>query len=194
MTETSVIQEAAGAEDAAAPDPPASPPADPPDPPDALSAVSAERDQLAAEKVDLQDRFLRSQAEFQNFRKRAEKERMEFAEYASAEAVRTLLPVLDDFERALKVESADREFVKGMELIYQRLHDSLKKLGLQPIVSGGQPFDPHLHHAVEMVETEEAADHTVLEEYQRGYYFKNRLLREAMVKVAVAPASETENK
>jgi len=162
------------------------------DPPDPLTAVTAERDRLAAEQKELQDRLLRGQAEFQNFRKRAEKERLEFAEYASSEAARTLLPVLDDFERALKIESLDKEFAKGMELIYQRLSDSLKKLGLEPIISEGQPFDPHVHHAVEMVETEDVPDHTVLEEYQRGYNFKNRPLRPAMVKVAVAPA-KTEN-
>ena len=75
-------------------------------------------------------------------------------------------------------------------MIYQRFYDSLKKLGLEPIVSAGQPFDPHVHHAVEMVETDEAADHTVLDEYQRGYNFKNRLLRPAMVKVAVERGSK----
>jgi molecular chaperone GrpE len=154
------------------------------------STLEAERDQLAAEKAALHDLYLRGQAEFQNFRKRVEKERIEFAEYASTEAVRALLPILDDFERALKVESADKEFTKGMELIYQRLYESLKKLGLEPIVSTGQPFDPHIHHAVEMVETDDAADHTVLDEYQRGYNFKGRLLRPAMVKVAVEPASK----
>jgi molecular chaperone GrpE len=175
------------AEDPPAPDLDGAPVSDPPDP---LAALVAERDQLAADKAELQDRILRSQAEFQNSRKRAEKERFEFAEYASTEAVRALLPVLDDFERALKVESADTEYAKGMELIYQRFFEALKKLGLEPIVSIGQPFDPHIHHAVEMVETEEAADHTVLDEFQRGYNFKGRLLRPAMVKVAVEPASE----
>ena len=136
---------------------------------------------------------MRAQAEFQNFRRRVEKERLELLGYASTEAVRALLPVLDDFERALKVEAPDGElageYVKGIELIYQRLYEALKKLGLEPIVSTGQPFDPHIHHAVEMVETEEAADHTVLDEFQRGYNFKGRLLRPAMVKVAVTPPS-----
>lgn len=164
-----------------------SPVADPPDP---MAALTAERDQLAAEMADLQDRFLRNQAEFQNSRKRAEKERVEFAEYASTEAVRALLPILDDFERATKAESSDKEYSKGMQMIYQRFYDSLKKLGLEPIVSAGQPFDPHVHHAVEMVETDEAPDHTVLDEYQRGYNFKSRLLRPAMVKVAVEPGSK----
>jgi molecular chaperone GrpE len=188
MTAESVKRNAqAAAEDPPAPEPDGASVSDSTDP---LAALIAERDQLAAEKAELQDRILRSQAEFQNSRKRAEKERLEFAEYASTEAVRALLPVLDDFERALKVESADTEHAKGMELIYQRFYDSLKKLGLEPIVSTGQPFDPHIHHAVEMVETEEADDHTVLDEFQRGYNFKGRLLRPAMVKVAVEPASE----
>jgi molecular chaperone GrpE len=163
------------------------------DPPPSAPDAVAERDQLAAEKAELQDRLLRAQAEFQNFRRRVEKERLELLAYASTEAVRALLPVLDDFERALKVETPGQEpaneYVKGIELIYQRLYEALKKLGLEPIVSTGQPFDPHIHHAVEMVETEVAADHTVLDEFQRGYNFKGRLLRPAMVKVAVTPPS-----
>src|SRR5262249_51977175 len=140
---------------------------------------------LAAEKAELTDRNLRTQAEFQNFRKRIEKEKIELLEYASTEAVRALLPVLDDFERALKVECSDKEYAKGMELIYQRLYDQLKKLGLEPIDTAGKAFDPHVHHAVEMVETTEAPDQTVLAEFQRGFNFKGRLLRPAMVKVAV---------
>jgi molecular chaperone GrpE len=157
-------------------------------PPD-LAAVTAERDRLAAEKAELQDRYLRGQAEFQNLRKRVERERRETLEYASIEAVRTLLPVLDDFERALKVETADRDYAKGMELIYQRLFEALKKLGLEPIESIGQPFDPQVHHAVDKAENEEVPEDTVLEEFQRGYNFKGRLLRAAMVKVAVRPSS-----
>jgi molecular chaperone GrpE len=161
-----------------------------PAPASAIDELTAERDRLAAEKAEMQDLLLRGQAEFQNFRKRVEKERVEFAEYSSTEAVRALLPIIDDFERALKTETADREFSKGMQLILQRLYESLKKLGLEPLVSTGQPFDPHVHHAVEMVETLDAPDHTVFEEYQRGYNFKGRLLRPAMVRVAVEPASQ----
>ena len=157
------------------------------DPPAALDAITAERDRLAAENAELQDRFLRAQAEFQNLRKRVDKDRLEFSEYASMEAVRTLLPIVDDFERALETETADKKYAQGLELIRQRLFDALKKLGLEPMVVVGQPFDPHVHHAVEMVETEDAPDHTVLAEFQRGYNFKGRLLRPAMVKVAVEP-------
>ncbi len=140
-----------------------------------------------AEKAELNERVLRTQAEFQNFRRRVEKERLELSEYASMEAVRTLLPILDDFERALKVEHGGNEYAKGIELIHQRFGAALQKLGLEPIVSEGQIFDPNLHHAVEMAETEDAPDQTVLAEYQRGYNFKGRLLRAAMVKVAVQP-------
>lgn len=157
-----------------------------------LAGLTAERDRLAAEKSELQDRFLRSQAEFQNLRRRIEKEKVEWHEYAATEAVRALLPILDDFERALKVENSSKDYTKGMELIYQRLFDALKKLGLEPIDSVGKPFDPHVHHAVEKKEAEEAAADTVLEEFQRGYNFKGRLLRPAMVKVAVAPVSKIE--
>ncbi|MCU1336634.1 MAG: GrpE protein [Bryobacterales bacterium] len=157
------------------------------DSPAALEAITAERDRLAAENAELQDRCVRAMAEFQNFRKRSEKDRLEFSEYASIEAVRTLLPIVDDFERALQTETADKTYAHGLELIRQRLFDALKKLGLEPIVVQGEPFDPHIHHAVEMVETEEVPDHTVLGEFQRGYNFKGRLLRPAMVKVAVEP-------
>lgn len=155
-----------------------------------LAAVTAERDQLATDKVELHDRLLRAQAEFQNLRKRTERERVELFEYASMEAVRTLLPVLDDFERAMKTESSDRVYATGIELIYNRFYDTLKKLGLEPIDSKGKPFDPQIHHAVDMVETDEAPDHTVLDEFQRAYNFKGRLLRPAMVKVAVQPSSK----
>jgi molecular chaperone GrpE len=99
--------------------------------------------------------------------------------------VKTFLPILDDFERALKIESSDKEYARGMELIYQRFEDMLKKLGLEPISTLGTIFNPHLHNAVDMVETDEQPDQTILDEYQRGYYFKGRLLRPAMVKVAV---------
>jgi len=155
------------------------------DPAVALAAIVSERDQLLAERADLQDRLLRRQAEFDNFRRRAERERADVLEYAATDTVRTLLPIVDDFERALKVESADKDYVRGMELIYQRLTTALAKMGLEPIVAEGQPFDPNVHHAIEMVETDEVPDHTVLSEFQRGYNFRGRLLRTAMVKVAV---------
>ncbi len=160
--------------------------ADQADPPaSSLASVTAERDRLVEEKNDLLDRLLRRQAEFDNFRRRAERERADVLEYAHTESVRAILPILDDFERALKMESSDKEYSRGMELIYQRFSDALKKLGLEPINSKGQKFDPNLHHAVDTVETDDVADHTILEEFQRGYNFRGRLLRPAMVKVAV---------
>jgi molecular chaperone GrpE len=152
-----------------------------------LASVTAERDQLARERSDIYDQFLRLRADFENFRKRAQRERAEFSEFATMEAVRAVLPVLDDFERALSVETADAEYAKGMGLIYQRLFDALKKLGLEPVESEGQKFDPSLHHAVETEKTAEVDDHTILQVHQRGYNFKGKLLRPAMVKVAVQP-------
>jgi molecular chaperone GrpE len=151
----------------------------------ALESLTAERDRLLEEKNDLMDRLLRRQAEFDNFRRRAERERADVLEYANTETVRSILPILDDFERALKVDSGGKEYARGMELIHQRFSDALKKLGLEPISAKGLQFDPHIHHAVEMAETDQVADHTILEEYQRGYNFRGRLLRPAMVKVAV---------
>lgn len=152
-----------------------------------FSEAIAERDRALKEKAELQDLLQRRQAEFDNFRRRNERERAELLEYGTMDVLKALLPVLDDFERALKVESADKEHARGIELIYQRLLELLKKLGLEPVSSEVPIFNPHIHHAVEMVDTKEHPDQTILEEYQRGYYFKGRLLRPAMVKVAVNP-------
>jgi molecular chaperone GrpE len=148
----------------------------------------AERDRLASlskEKAEIQDLLQRRQAEFENYRRRSERERGELLEFAAMDTVKALLPILDDFERALKLEGSGKEYAKGMELIYQRLSEAMKKLGLEPISSDVPVFNPHIHHAVEMVDTKDHPDQTILEEYQRGYYFKGRLLRPAMVKVAV---------
>jgi molecular chaperone GrpE len=152
-----------------------------------LGEIIAERERLTKEKNELQELLQRRQAEFDNFRRRTERERGELADYASMEAIRSLLPILDDFERALKTETADKTYARGMELIYQRLVETLSKSGLEPVSSEVKIFNPHIHHAVEMVDTTEHADQTILEEYQRGYYYKGRLLRPAMVKVAVNP-------
>lgn len=150
-----------------------------------LAALAAERDRLEADKLELTDRLLRRTAEFENFRRRVERERAELVEFASSAVVGELLPVLDDFERALQAGSADKEYARGMELIYQRLLETLKRNGLEPLACVGQKFDPHLHHAVEMAPDTEAEDQTILEERARGYNFRGRLLRPAMVKVAV---------
>jgi molecular chaperone GrpE len=150
-----------------------------------MAALAAERDQLAAAKAELEDRMLRARAEFDNARRRGERERSDFLQFAAMDLVKELLPVVDDFERALKVETADRDYARGIELIYQRLVETLKKIGLEPIDTTGKLFDPNLHQAVDRVETGEAEDMAILCEYQRGYNFKGKLLRPAMVRVAV---------
>ncbi len=101
--------------------------------------------------------------------------------------VREILPAVDDFERALKHETTDQEYAKGVELIYQRLAETLKKMGLEKVETAGRRFDPNLHQAVQRVETADAEDQTILDEFQKGYNFRGRLLRPAMVKVAVKP-------
>jgi len=157
------------------------------DPAQQLAAVAEERDKADAERKVLADRLIRFQAEFDNYRKRVDRERMELLEFASIEAVRSILPIADDFERALKSDGAEKEYARGMEMIYQRLMEVLTKLGLEPIAAVGQKFDPNLHHAVNKEQTEEQEEDTILDEYQKGYYFKGRVLRPSMVKVAVKP-------
>jgi molecular chaperone GrpE len=153
----------------------------------AEGTLEAELQKLRAERDSLLDRLARAQAEFENARRRASKEQQEFRDYATLDAIKSLLPVIDSFERALHVKSDAADFRSGIELIYKQLQDALAKLGVRPVPAVGEPFDPHYHEAIEMVETDEAADHEVLEELQRGYKFKDRLLRPAMVKVAKNP-------
>ena len=152
-----------------------------------LTALTAERDQLAAEKAEMQEMLQRRQADFDNFRRRTERERADFAQYAGMEVVREVLPIVDDFERALKSDATSKDYAKGIEMIRSRLSDTLRKLGLEPIEAEGKLFDPHLHQAVEKVQTEAAEDHQILDEFQKGYFFKGKLLRPSMVKVAVRP-------
>jgi molecular chaperone GrpE len=147
--------------------------------------LDAVRERLEAEVAKLNDLLLRRAAEFDNYRKRVDRERSENAEYASMNAVKDLLPVLDDLERALQAEPADPQHAKGLQLIYQRMYDTMQKLGLEPIEAEGRPFDPAIHHAIEMVESDAAADQIVLADLLRGYSFKGRLLRPSMVRVAV---------
>jgi len=145
----------------------------------------SELERLKAEHATLLDRLARLQAEFENARKRAAREQQEFREYAVADAIKALLPILDSFERALQSGSQETsEFRSGVDLIYKQLHDTLSKLGLRTIPAKGEVFDPHVHQAIEMVDTAQAPDHQVLEELQHGYKLKDRMLRPAMVKVA----------
>jgi len=143
-----------------------------------------EIEKLRAERDALIDRLARMQADFDNARKRAAKEQADFRDYALADTVKTLIPVLDSFDRALKTSPEKSEFHSGVELIHKQLQDALAKIGVQPIFADGQQFDPRYHEAIEMVDTEEARDNDVLEELQRGYKLKDRLLRPAMVRVA----------
>jgi molecular chaperone GrpE len=151
------------------------------------AAPESELQNLKAERDSLLDRLARAQAEFENARRRAGKEQQEFRDYAVADAIKSLLPVVDSLERALQVKSDAAEFRGGVELIYKQLQAVLAKLSVNAIVSKGEAFDPRFHEAVEMVETSDAPDHQVVEELQRGYKFKDRLLRPAMVKVARNP-------
>jgi molecular chaperone GrpE len=151
------------------------------------SGPAAELQKLKAERDSLLDRLARAQAEFENARRRASKEQQDFRDYAAADAIKPLLPVLDSFERALLVKSDPGDFRSGVELIYKQLQDALAKAGVKAIPAKGEQFDPHVHEAIEMVETTDAADHEVIEELQRGYKIKDRLLRPSMVKVAKNP-------
>src|SRR5579864_1540241 len=152
-----------------------------------ISVAEAQLQKLKAERDTLLDRLARAQAEFENARRRASKEQQDFRDFASVETIKSLLPVIDSFERALQAKSDMGEFRTGVELIYKQLQDVLAKLGVQPIPAKGQQFDPHVHEAIEMVDTPDAGDHEVLDEWQRGYKFKDRLIRPAMVRVARNP-------
>ena len=150
--------------------------------------AQTELEKLKAERDTLLDRLARSQAEFVNARKRAAREQQEFRDYASADVIKALLPIFDSFERALQAPaSQSSEFRNGIELIYKQLQNTLARLGVRPVPAKGEPFDPHLHEAIEMVETTDVPDHQVIEELQRGYKLKERLLRPAMVRVAKEP-------
>ena len=157
----------------------------PPAPAASLETLSADKDRLLAEKQELWDRLARKQAELENLRKRVQREKEEILQFAAMETVRSLLPVLDDFERALKDPGEGEGYRRGIELIFKRLNDALSQAGLTAIDTAGKKFDPHLHQAVDSVKDLQREDQAIAEEYQRGYEFKGRLLRPAMVKVAV---------
>jgi molecular chaperone GrpE len=150
----------------------------------AEAGAASETEKLKAEREALLDRLARLQAEFDNARKRAVREQQEFREFAAVEVIKSFLPILDSFERALKANADSTDFRNGVELIYRQFQDALQKIGVQPIVAMGQAFDPRVHEAIEMVDTTEVPDHHVFQELQRGYKYKDRLLRPAMVRVA----------
>jgi molecular chaperone GrpE len=159
-------------------------------PPDAAAgdAASSPLDALQRERDELYDRLLRTTAEFDNFRKRTERERREFAEWAAAELIGDVLAVVDDFERALAADAPPEaaRYREGVELIHRQLVDLLKKRGVQPLDVVGADFDPTVHQAVAYDETPGARDGEVVSELRRGYRLGERLLRPALVRVAKA--------
>jgi molecular chaperone GrpE len=163
--------------------------------PEALPAGDAsaaeEIQKLVAEKQDLQNTLLRRQADFENYRKRVERERAQERHRGAELLIEQVLPVLDAFDLALSGQSgaASPEYRKGFEIIRAQLWNALAKQGLQPIEAVGKPFDPHLHHAIENVPTAEQPEGTVVGEMQKGYMFHERVLRPAMVRVASAPSN-----
>lgn len=152
--------------------------------------VSDELEKLAAEKSDLKNTLIRLQADFDNYRKRTDRERHSERHRGAEVIVESILPVLDGFERAISShrDAAHNEYREGFQLIRKQLLDALSKHGLQKIDAVGKPFDPNFHHAIERVETSEQPDDAVLEELQSGYIFHGKVLRPAMVRVAANPA------
>ena len=151
-------------------------------------AATEERSESAGASEEAQqfrDRYLRTLADFENFRKRSEREKKEFYKYAMAEVLKDILPVLDNFDRALDHAEEGDDFHKGILLIYKQLFDALQKHGLKPIDESGVKFDPNIHEAVLREEDPSVPSHTVTGILQKGYYVHDRLLRPAMVKVAV---------
>lgn len=149
----------------------------------------AEVKKLAADLEELRQTLVRHQADFANYRKRAEKENTEAGRRATARVIEALIPAIDGFEHALAAhhEAEYENYRKGFELIYKQLLDNLARLGVERIEPLGKSFDPHLHQAMDRVETTDQADGTILEVYQPGYVYHGRVLRPAMVRVAVHP-------
>lgn len=152
---------------------------DPSGPNEGTAALRRERD-------DFQDRWMRTTAEFDNFRKRIERERKDLADFVSFEILLEILPVIDDLERALQANAGDsvEGYRRGVELIHKRVLDMLRKRGVSPIDATGKDFDPHIHQAVAREVSERYRDGEVIEEMQRGYLLGDKLLRPTMVKVA----------
>jgi len=143
-----------------------------------------EYDRLKAERDLLFDRLARLQAEFENARKREAKERTEFRDFAVSNAVEQFLPVLDNFQLALRSSGSAEQLRTGVELIVKQMEEALRSLNVQPVETVGTAFDPRVHEALEMVERNDLPDHQVFEEVRRGYRIRDRLLRPALVRVA----------
>lgn len=167
-------------------------PADPADArQDSVAQLQAQIDALTAEKALLYDNLLRRQAEFENYRKRVERERAELYQHGRDDVLLQFLPVVDNFERALtslETSEGDAEALRhGVELIHKQFKDALSKFGLEAVEAVGQTFDPHVHEAVTTEATDKHKENTVIQEFQRGYRIGDRLLRPAKVKVASSP-------
>ena len=152
------------------------------------SDTAADIQKLIEERDALQDRLLRRQAEFENYKKRVERERGELIQSASAELIRELLGVLDSFDLAIRNAasqgSAGEDMLRGLDLVYKQLLDTLGRFGLKVIEAKGQPFDPNFHQAISTVPSDDVPENTVVEEFRRGYTLNGKLLRAAMVAVS----------
>ena len=146
----------------------------------ALAELKAERDQLI-------DRVARLQAEFDNARKRQEREKQEFRDYATGSVVEQFLPVLDNFALALNSTGTAEQLRTGVELIVKQMDETLRQLQVQAIPTVGQPFDPRVHEALGSVERDDLPDHSIAEEIRKGYRIRERLLRPAMVRIVSNP-------
>jgi molecular chaperone GrpE len=155
------------------------------------SAEPAPAEAVASPQDDYRNRYVRAIADFENFRKRTEREKADFFRYATAAVLKDVLPVLDNFDRALDHAAEGDEFHKGVLLIYKQLYDVLQKHGLKPIDESDVPFDPNIHEAVVREESDSVPNHTVVAVLQKGYFLHDRLLRPAMVKVAVGGPERT---
>ncbi|HWC06322.1 MAG TPA: nucleotide exchange factor GrpE [Gemmatimonadota bacterium] len=159
---------------------------------ESLEALRAERDARAREAADLQDRYLRTLADFENFRRRTGREREDWRRQAQEALLQEILPVLDNFDRALAAPptpGTDQAFRAGVELIHRNFLGALERVGVRPFTAVGQPFDPTRHEAVGRVEQDDVDDQTVIAETLRGYLLQDRVLRPAQVVVAVRPAA-----
>ncbi|HUV69291.1 MAG TPA: nucleotide exchange factor GrpE [Terracidiphilus sp.] len=159
----------------------------------AAGAVSrAEFEQLKAERDQVVDRIARLQAEFDNARKRAEREKVEFRDYATGSVVEQFLPVMDNFELALKSDGSADQLRSGVALIVKQMEDVLKQMQVVPVPAVGEAFDPRMHEALGSVERDDLPDQHVAEEIRRGYKLRERLLRPALVRVVHNPKQTSE--
>jgi molecular chaperone GrpE len=151
------------------------------------AGLHEEYERLRAERDGLIDRLARLQAEFDNARKREQRERADYRSFAVADAVEQFLPALDNFRLALNSKGTAEQLRTGVELIAKQMDEVLRGLNVMPVETVGQPFDPRVHEALESVERSDLPDHQVIDEIRRGYRIKERLLRPALVRISVNP-------